>query len=351
MSGIRMSVYRAGLEALYFSGAHRALRPVVGGAGAILMLHHVRPAEPREFAPNALLEVTPDFLEQVIERVRASGFEIIALDAVPGRLAAGGAAQPFVAITFDDGYRDNLVHAYPVLKRHGVPFAIYLPTAYMEGRGELWWLLLEEAIRRRDSVTLSMRGRDIRFDCTGAAAKTAAYQQIYWWLRALTEAELRAVVRALAAEAGLGPHWGCAELCMSWNEVAELGRDPLVTFGAHSVHHYMLAKWPVETARAEMVHSKALIEARLGRPVDHFAYPVGDPTSAGQREFTLAREAGFATAVTTRPGLLYAEHGAHLTALPRVSLNGHFQSLRYLDVLLSGAAFALFNGFRKVNAA
>lgn len=346
-----MSVYRAGLEALYFSGAHRALRPVVGGIGAILMLHHVRPAAPRDFAPNALLEVTPEFLEQVIERVRARGFDIVALDEVPGRLAAGGAARPFVAVTFDDGYRDNLTHAYPVLKRHGVPFTIYLPTAYMEGRGELWWLLLEEAIRRRDSVTLAMHGRDIRFDCTGAAAKNAAYRQIYWWLRSLTEAELRAAVRALAAAAGLDPYWGCAELCMGWDEVADLGRDPLVTFGAHSVHHYMLAKWPAETARAEIADSKAAIEARLGRPVVHFAYPVGDPTSAGPREFAFARDAGFRTAVTTRPGLLFAAHGSHLTALPRVSLNGHFQSLRYLDVLLSGAPFALFNRFRKVNAA
>lgn len=346
-----MQVYRAGLEALYFSGAHRALRPVVGGIGAILMLHHVRPAQPREFAPNALLEVTPQFLDQAIERVRARGFDIIALDAVPERLAAGGEGRPFVAVTFDDGYRDNLEHAYPVLRRHGVPFTIYLPTAYMEGRGELWWLLLEEAIRRRDSVTLTIGGNGMHFDCAAPAAKNAAYRQIYWALRALGEAELRAAVRALAASAGLDPTWGCADLCMTWDEIAGLGRDPLVTFGAHSVHHYMLAKWPVETARAEMVDSKAAIETRLGRPVAHFAYPVGDPTSAGPRDFALAREAGFATAVTTRPGLLFPEHHAHLTALPRVSLNGHFQSLRYLDVLLSGAPFALFNRFRKVNAA
>lgn len=100
-----------------------------------------------------------------------------------------------------------------------------------------------------------------------------------------------------------------------------------------------------------MLSSRTRIEARLARPVRHFAYPVGDPTSAGPREFALARQLGFETAVTTRPGLVYAEHRDHLTALPRVSLNGHFQALRYLDVLLSGAPFAFFNRFRRVNAA
>ncbi len=68
--------------------------------------------------------------------------------------------------------------------------------------------------------------------------------------------------------------------------------------------------------------SKAALEARLQRPIDAFCYPVGDPTSAGKREFALAKEAGFKLAVTTRPGLAFPEHAGHLFALPRVSLNG-----------------------------
>jgi hypothetical protein len=67
-----------------------------------------------------------------------------------------------------------------------------------------------------------------------------------------------------------------------------------------------------------MADSKTIIEQRLGRAVRHLAYPVGDPTSAGVREFRLAGEAGFATAVTTRPGHVFPAHAAHLHALPRV---------------------------------
>jgi peptidoglycan/xylan/chitin deacetylase (PgdA/CDA1 family) len=112
----------------------------------------------------------------------------------------------------------------------------------------------------------------------------------------------------------------------------------------------MLAKHDEAAARAEIGGSRALIEARLGLSPRHFAYPVGDPGSAGPREFRLAREAGFATAVTTRPGHLFAEHRAHLHALPRVSVNGLFQTDAALRALLSGVPFLAWNRGRRVNA-
>ena len=78
-----------------------------------------------------------------------------------------------------------------------------------------------------------------------------------------------------------------------------------------------------------MEMSRAVIEAALGERPQHLAYPVGDPTSAGPREFRIAAELGFKTAVTTRPGVLFTAHREHLTALPRISLNGEFQQQRY----------------------
>ena len=138
---------------------------------------------------------------------------------------------------------------------------------------------------------------------------------------------------------------------MTWNEIEELARDPLVTIGAHTVNHVRLSKVTEKTARAEMRQSAAVIESALDRRPEHLSYPVGDPTSAGPREFAIARELGFKTAVTTRPGVLFRAHRTHLTALPRISLNGEHQQLRYVRVLLSGAATAVWNGFRRVNAA
>jgi peptidoglycan/xylan/chitin deacetylase (PgdA/CDA1 family) len=141
----------------------------------------------------------------------------------------------------------------------------------------------------------------------------------------------------------------CATLCMGWDEIAKLAADPLVTIGAHTVNHPILTKLDDKTVRKELANSRDVIEAALGSRPDHLAYPVGDKSAAGPREFRIAAELGFKTAVTTRPGVIFRRHADHMTALPRLSLNGNFQRPRYTKVLVSGAATALWNGFRPVN--
>jgi peptidoglycan/xylan/chitin deacetylase (PgdA/CDA1 family) len=100
-----------------------------------------------------------------------------------------------------------------------------------------------------------------------------------------------------------------------------------------------------------MRESRRRIEREVETNVVHLAYPYGDRVAAGPREFALAHGAGYKTAVTTRPGMIFAESGRHLTALPRVSLNGNYQDERILPVLTSGAATAMWNGFRRIDAA
>jgi len=211
---------------------------------------------------------------------------------------------------------------------------------------------LERAIARQDSIALDMGGEVRRFDTSTDAGKDEAFATIYWWLRTLPdEGELRRICRELAIAAGVDVDAICSELCMGWDEIAEFAADPLITIGSHTDSHIMLAKASEAVAREEMARGARKIEARLGTWPIHFSYPVGDPGSAGPREFAIARELGFATGVTTRPGVLFAEHRGHLAALPRISVNGDFQRFRHLDVLLSGAPTALLNRFKRVDAA
>ena len=349
---IRQTIIRGGMECLYFSGAYIVSRPLVGGVGAILALHHVRPARPDRFQPNRLLEVTPQFLARLVRGLRRSGLEFIGLDEMYRRMVERDFAKRFICLTFDDAYRDTLRWAYPVLKDASVPFAIYVPTSFPDRLGELWWLALEAVIARNNRIGLVINGRDRKFDCRTVAEKQTLYHELYWWLRdRSTESEMRDIVRRLAAFYQVDIDAFCAELCMDWNELAELAADPLVTIGAHTVNHPVLLRLPKEAARSEMDLSRSVIEAALALRPAHLSYPYGDRAASAAREFELAAELGFKTAVTARPGVLFSAHRRCMTALPRIVVDGNYQRMRYLRVLLSGAATALCNGFRRVDAA
>ena len=347
---LRNKIFQVVLEALYFSGSHVLLRPWLGGVGAIMTLHHVRLPRRGQFQPNRLLEVTPAYFEHVIRRLRRSGTDLISLDEMHRRMTERDFKKRFVCITFDDGYRDNLEYAYPVLKKYEVPFAIYVATGFIDQVGEMWWLALEQVIAKNELLGLRLDDQDRWFICRTADEKQAVYEHLYWWLRLLkTEDELRQVVRELAARYHVDTSQYCAELCMTWRELAVLAADPLCTIGAHTVNHVMLAKVTEHAVRSELENSRSVVEAALGVRPQHFAYPVGDRTSAGPREFKIAAELGYKTAVTTRHGAIFKGHADHLLALPRISLNGEFQRPRYARVLVSGAATSLWNGFRPIN--
>jgi peptidoglycan/xylan/chitin deacetylase (PgdA/CDA1 family) len=350
---VKKTIIRAGLETLYFSGLHRMLQPLLGGVGAILTVHHVRPPSTDGFQPNRLLEVSPLFLEGLLRRLARARIDVVSLDEMYRRFVSSDFRRRFVCITFDDGYKDMLRWGYPLLRKYKLPFALYIPTSFPDRLGELWWVALEAVIARSDRIGMIINGEDKFFVCRTATEKRDLYDAIYHYLRNMpTEDEIRKVVRDLAIRHGVDMPPLCRDLCMDWQEIIDIASDPLCTIGAHTVNHMMLKKVPNEsTVRAEMEMSCSVLQAALGKRPEHLAYPVGDPTSAGPREFRIAAELGFKTAVTTRPGVLFEAHRDHLTALPRISVNGEFQRQRYLKVLMSGAATAMWNGFRQVNAA
>jgi len=352
MKHLRNTVIRAGLEALYFSGAHYLLRPIFAGVGAIFMLHHVRPRREAEFQPNYHLEIEPEFLRAMLSHLRARGIDIVTMDEVHQRLAERNFSRRFACFTLDDGYRDNRDHALPVLREFDAPCTVYAVSDFAEGTGRLWWVALEMAIARANAIEVEIGGAGTRFDTATPAAKQFAFDRLHDWLRSLPgEHDVQREISALCRRHGVDESAICRELCMSWDELKLFADDPLVTIGAHTVTHCNLAKQSEENALHELSTSRRRLEEALGRPVLHLAYPYGDRIAAGPREFALAKAAGFKTAVTTRPGMMYPESADYLTALQRVSLNGNYQDERILPVLTSGAATAVWNGFRRIDAA
>jgi peptidoglycan/xylan/chitin deacetylase (PgdA/CDA1 family) len=351
MKQFRNTVIRAGLEVLYFSGAHILLRPIFSGVGAVFMLHHVRPGRDDDFQPNRHLEVTPQFLRAMLAHLKSRDIEIITMDAVHDRLRSKNFARRFACLTFDDGYRDNRDHALPVMREFAAPFTVYVASDFAEGTGRLWWIALETIIANASAIEVSIGGTATRLDTSTASAKQAAFDRLHDWLRSLPEHDMQREVSELCARHGVDQAAICRSLCMSWDELKSFAADPLVAIGGHTITHCNLAHQSEEVAREELTVSRARIEEKLQRPVQHLAYPYGDRIAAGVREFRLASAAGYRTAVTTRPGMVFPESAGHLTALPRVSLNGNYQDARILPVLTSGAATAMWNGFRRVDAA
>jgi peptidoglycan/xylan/chitin deacetylase (PgdA/CDA1 family) len=343
MRGTKDNVIKAMLDGLYWSGVYHLMASRTAGVGVIFMLHRVRAApEKGAFAPNAALEVTPDFLDQTLHLMKDRGVEIVDLDEAAERLCSGAKSR-FAVFTFDDGYADNLDAALPVFEAHNAPFTIYVATGLIDGTADIWWLMLEEAIAGLKSIRTQIGGRDFELRADSAAEKQAAWDAIYWPLRELSIAGRRGAVTALAEQAGADKREIFGGLAPTWERVRKAAAHPLVRIGAHTLSHPPLRALSDDDARHEIFESRRRIEAQIGRPVSHFAYPFGDRDSAGPRDFALAHEAGFLTAVTTRRGPLFPAHAEHLHALPRVSLNGNYQATRYVDLFLSGAPFALWN--------
>jgi peptidoglycan/xylan/chitin deacetylase (PgdA/CDA1 family) len=346
----RYGVYRAAFEALALPGVAGGLRRFSAARGLIFTLHRVLPEAPPAFSPNAILQVRPDFLDAVIVRAREAGFDIVDLDEATKRIAAEE-AKPFIVLTFDDAYRDNLVHALPILCKHAAPFTLYVPTGLVDGVGLVWWQALEDIIAANDVVVFEMAEGPHYGDAGTLEQKNATFTHVYDRYRKMPEPQREASIRTLALRYGLDLAAHCRDLIMDWPELKTFANEPLCTIGAHTVYHYELSKLPEHQMRAEIEQSANVLEAQFGKRPRHLSYPIGSAVAAGPREFAAAADLGFATAVTTRPGGLYTDHAAHVNALPRVSLNGLFQEKRFIDVFLTAEVFTLMRRGRRLDIA
>ncbi len=342
---LKYTAIRAAFDLMWAARLPQLSRTLSTCRGVIFTLHRVLPNEPEDFAPNSILQVTPDFLRYTLERLRDLDIDIVSLEEGLARLSSQAKGRPFVVLTFDDAYRDNLHFALPILQEFRAPFTLYVPTAFPDGVGQVWWQAIEDIIARQEAVAFT-EGSDTEYvDTRTTAQKQEAFDRLYWRMRKMPEAERLTLLDEFAGNYGYDLNKQCRDLIMSWQELRLFAGEPLCTIGAHTVNHYELAKLPLEQARNEMAQSVDIIEAQFGIRPQHFSYPLGGPLSCGPREFQLAQELGFLSAVTTRPGGLYPHHLQSLTALPRVSLNGRFQERRYVDVFASGGLFTQLGRF------
>jgi peptidoglycan/xylan/chitin deacetylase (PgdA/CDA1 family)/glycosyltransferase involved in cell wall biosynthesis len=238
-----------------------------------------------------------------------------------------------VAVTFDDGYVDNLMVAQPILARHGVPATFFVPAGAIESGGEFWWDVLERLFfgpaPLPPEVPPTLAGGAEPLPARSVEERAAAHWAVYHRLVRLGASERTSRLATLAAWAGLalGPAAGARPVTVA--ELRRLAAGPGAAIGAHGWSHLALPALEPAARRAEIEGGRARLEAWLGASVTALAYPYGawDPETA-----RLARDCGFALAVTCdeRP----VEPGADLWRLPRIEVKPSIRA--DLGRLLSG---------------
>lgn len=339
------------LNVAHFSGITRIFRKPLQGRGSILCFHHIVPPHLKrgEFCPNAKLEISPEFLGETIERVRKLGYETISLSQAIDNVAnSTGSNKPFVVFTLDDGYRDNLIHAHPIFAKHNCPYTVFVTPGIVEGSVELWWRGLEKIITDNITIYVEIDGITHSYKTETVAEKYKAWNILSKALQTTSEFEQRNIIREIAKRYAIDLKAMCLDTAMNWVEIRQLAKDPLCSIGAHTMNHFAIAKLDVADATQELEHSQNTIAKELNYPVEHFAFPYGDIMSAGPRDFVLAEKTGFLSSVTTRSGVVFAEHKNHLQALPRVMVSGRYAKLRYVEAMMSGVPSYFINGLKKV---
>jgi len=302
------------------------------GRAAVVMYHQVLPAlEPEGVQrPMTVNVVSPETFDAQIGFL-SKAFAPCTLDDLK-RKAGHDSTRPNqlpVVVTFDDGYRDNLVHALPLLERHGVPATIYVTTGVQEGIATSWWLELWDLLSEPLSVSILWQGETHAWPVESEQERTACYLALSTMLLALPLADQHALLELVRDGR---PALSYEEEHLSRDEIRELDRHPLITIGAHTHRHPALSLETEDVVREEMLHSKRVLEDLLEHPVKHFAYPFGTSSTAAEREFSIAEQCGFVSAVTTRPSRF---DGNSWFSIPRHSLR-EYHDIAKVGVKLSG---------------
>lgn len=288
----------------------------------IFYLHRVGKQDQSRLAPNENMKVSADFLCKFVSEARRNGWAFVSMDQIWSELVQGKHPKRKIALTFDDGYLDNLTEGYPVLSELKVPFCIYVTTGLISGETQMWWMELEDILLNATQEIAGPSGEPIR--CKTREEKTSAFLALRKQFMSLHSEEQREAIKWLTTLQGQGttgvsPNTGAAML--SWDDIRKLSADKLVTIGAHTVTHPVLSSLDRDKVLQEIQAAKHKIEQETGREVEHFAYPFGTKTEVGEREFSISRELGFKTAVTTSSGFINRRHQKLLTSLPRVMLS------------------------------
>lgn len=296
---LRAAVLRGASSALYHSGL---IGPIARGVAQvrrrprlpILVLHRVNDDNDPFMAslPTAIFAARMAHI--------ARHYTVLTVEDLAARLQEGRVPRNALAITFDDGYRDNLTHAAPILRRLGLPATIYLVTGHIDTPRALWFDRLALAFKSATARRIELADGRV-FGLATVGERLAALDETRAHLKVVPDDERSASLERLIEALDPIPERP-KRLMLSWDEVAAL-RGLGFAIGAHTVTHPIMSRLTPSQVRDEVYGSKIAIEKALNATVRAFAYPNGLADDYNEAVTRVVGEAGFTCAVTTKRGL------------------------------------------------
>jgi peptidoglycan/xylan/chitin deacetylase (PgdA/CDA1 family) len=299
---------------LSMSGFYRLWKIFNRKSIVFLTLHGVmNRGEGAEWTP-ARTQISTEQLDESV-RLISKYYHFVSLEEAVQMLSG---ELPFrghsVVITFDDGYRNNLTHALPVLRRHGVPAILFAAVGHVEKRKCFWFDRLDYALQQymASGKRYCLLGDErIELDNSDPQKLQQSVKSVIFKIKelsgndgeamAIAEATIseleRATGKTLNAIIDSDPWCGVA----SWDDV-KLARERGMVIGSHTVDHARVGLLDADSVKWQLSESKKMIEEKLNQPCDYFCYPNG---SYNQEVIPLVREVGYKAALTTQEGVNY----------------------------------------------
>lgn len=287
-------------------------RPV----GYIYMFHMVCPKADM-LDPIDELRVSPDFFEAFL-REQQKRLNFISINDIHARMSNKQRSdKPFGIITFDDGYEDNFTYAYPILKKLGIPFVIYVSTGLVNDHTPIWNypLIIERIIKSNDELIIGGQ----KYVCQTQEQKNQTFLKLKGLLFSLPYAHMQEEFKHLFAEYLSDDVF--PRNTLTWEQIAELSKDPLCTIGSHTMTHCRLTITDSKSLQYELGESKNLLEQYIGKPVTHLSYPYGWKTDVSAEAIEFAQKAGYKTALRSFGGPI-RKQDTDLFNIKRIMIHG-----------------------------
>ena len=277
---------------LHYAGVFYVLNRLMGKNHAVILSFHRTVAEPAQAEKTPTLPyLTASNFEKLIAYLK-SKYRIQSLE----DWISSGRQKSGIILTFDDGWKDNYVYAFPVLKKHNVPATIFVAVNFIGATTEFWQVKLYRQLQKLSLTEVQgwpdseLKRKIIGIFKAGFSPDT--YQLLVRYLKSKPRKELESLLEPLFSRDSQKPE----PAGLGWEEIKEMHQSG-IDFGSHTLNHIILPVENDETIKDELQSSRQILEQHLNKPVRYFAYPSGE---YDERTKALVRQAGYVAAFSTK---------------------------------------------------